>query len=100
MSKYKEQHGGKKVQQIRARPPPLFGQCQKEIDFFMGGVPLLKIIYMLRFNFKINQEAFLEGQISKSFISRFMLPASYILRTGREVQRSVKAMAQALKKRL
>jgi len=31
---------------------------------------------------------------------RFMLPASYILRTGREVQRSVKAMAQALKKRL
>ena len=20
-------------------PPPLFGQCPKEIDFFMGGVP-------------------------------------------------------------
>jgi len=31
---------------------------------------------------------------------RFMLPASYILRTGREVQRSLKAMGQALKKRL
>ena len=40
MSKCKGQHGGKKGQQIRARPPPLFGQCPKEIDFFMGGVPL------------------------------------------------------------
>ena len=35
MSKYKGQHDGKKGQQIRARPPPLFGQCPKEIDFFM-----------------------------------------------------------------
>ena len=42
MSKYiKGKHGGRKGQQIRARPPPLFGQCPKEIDFSMGGVPLL-----------------------------------------------------------
>ena len=34
MSNYKGQHGGKKGQQIRVRPPPLFGQCPKEIDFF------------------------------------------------------------------
>ena len=35
MPKYKGQHGGKKGQKIRARPPPLFfGQCPKEIDFF------------------------------------------------------------------
>ena len=41
MLKYKGRHGGKKGQKIRARPsPPLFGQCPKEIDFFMGGVPL------------------------------------------------------------
>jgi len=41
MSKYKGQHGGKKGLQIRARPsPPLFGQCPKEMDFFLGGVPL------------------------------------------------------------
>ena len=33
MSKYKGQHGGKKGKNIRARPPPLFGQCPKEIDF-------------------------------------------------------------------
>ena len=38
MSKYKGQHGGKKGQKIRARPtpPPLFGQCPKEIDFSYG----------------------------------------------------------------
>ena len=39
MSKYKGQHGGKKGKKIRARPsppPPLFGQCPKEIDFFPG----------------------------------------------------------------
>ena len=41
----------------------------------------------------------LDPLLDKVF-SRFMLPASYILRTGREVQRSVKAMGQALKKRL
>ena len=36
MSKYKGQCGGKKGQKIRARTsPPLFGQCPKEIDFFM-----------------------------------------------------------------
>ena len=35
MSKYKGKHGGKKGQQIRARPPPpLLGQCPKEIIFF------------------------------------------------------------------
>ena len=39
-------------------------------------------------------------EYKKKSFSRFMLPASYILRTGREVQRSVKAMAQALKKRI
>ena len=34
MSKYKGHHGGKKGQQIRARPPPpLFRKCPKEIDF-------------------------------------------------------------------
>ena len=38
MSRYKGQlHGGKKGQQIRARP--LFGQCPKENVFFMWGVP-------------------------------------------------------------
>ena len=36
MSKYKGQHGGKKSQQIRARPPPFFGQWPKEIDFCDG----------------------------------------------------------------
>ena len=40
MSKYKGQPGGEKGKKNRARPsPPLFGQCLKEIDFFMGGVP-------------------------------------------------------------
>ena len=33
MLKYKGQHGGKKGKQIRARPPPLFGQCPKENGF-------------------------------------------------------------------
>ena len=36
MSKYKGQHGGKKVQKIRARfSPTPFGQCPKEIKFFL-----------------------------------------------------------------
>ena len=33
MSKYKGQHGRKKDKKIRARPPPLFGQCPKEVNF-------------------------------------------------------------------
>ena len=33
---HKGQHDGKKGNQIRARPPPLFEQCPKEIDFFPG----------------------------------------------------------------
>ena len=31
----------KRVNKFGQGPPPLFGQCQKEIDFFVGGVPLL-----------------------------------------------------------
>ena len=42
MSKYKEQHGGKKGKQIRARPspPPFSGNARKKSIFLMGGVPL------------------------------------------------------------
>ena len=41
MSKYKGQHGGKKGQQIRARPfPPPFRAMPERNRFFMGGVLL------------------------------------------------------------
>ena len=40
MSKYKGQHGGKKGQQIRARPSPHFlGNARKKSIFVLGGVP-------------------------------------------------------------
>ena len=41
MSKYKGKHCGKKGQKIWARPspPPLFGQCPKEIDFLCEVFP-------------------------------------------------------------
>ena len=40
MSKYKGQHGGKKGQQIRARPsPPPFRAMPERKHFFSGGLP-------------------------------------------------------------
>ena len=40
MSKYEGQHGGKKGQKIRARPPPLFGQCPKEFFFAFSNLSI------------------------------------------------------------
>ena len=43
MSKYKGQHGGKRVKKFgQGPPPPLFGQCPEEIDFLCEGFPLYK----------------------------------------------------------
>ena len=44
MSKYKGQHGEKRVKKFGQGPPPLFGQCPKEIDFFYG---MCSLIYLL-----------------------------------------------------
>ena len=42
MSKYKGQHGGKKgKKKLGKAPPPLFGQCPKEIDFSPGRCSLI-----------------------------------------------------------
>ena len=41
MSKYKEQHGGKKriTNSVKALPPPFSGNARKKSIFLMGGVP-------------------------------------------------------------
>ena len=45
MSKYKEQHGGKKGQQIRAGvSPPLFGQYPKENIFSLRTASLRQLL--------------------------------------------------------
>ena len=39
MSKYKGQHGGKRVKRFGQGPPPLFSGKRKKSIFFLGGVP-------------------------------------------------------------
>ena len=70
MSKYKGQHGEKKGQKFgQGPPPPLFGQCPKEIDFSMGGVPLIATMENVK---EINFSHFVQSLSPlKSYLSAF-----------------------------
>ena len=57
MSKYKGQHGGKRVKNS-GNASPLFGQCPKEINFFLGGVPLRMIVIVNAFLYLVTLKIF------------------------------------------
>ena len=71
MSKYKGQHGGKKGKRIRARPPPLFGQCPKEIN-------LLWEVFLREAGAQ-QKRLFLENSKKASFLVTPGFPNSYYM---------------------